>query len=116
MKYSYSLIEFVPSPARGERVNIGAIAGSEESGTWAMRLVSNMKRARALDETGALRGVKDVLAQIEDKLGGRSPGAARDMPSAEWLRALSDRYSNVVQFTPPTPIRADSPEHAIELI
>ena len=34
MRFVYSLVRFVPDPARGEFVNVGAIAGSEESSDW----------------------------------------------------------------------------------
>jgi len=44
----YSLIRYVPDPARGEFVNVGAIAGSEDAGDWQVRQLQNPARARAL--------------------------------------------------------------------
>ena len=45
-KYIYSVLRFVPNPASGEFVNIGAIVGSDENGEWELRTVENAKRAR----------------------------------------------------------------------
>ncbi len=45
MRYVYSLVRFVPDPARGEFVNVGAIAGSEDGAEWQIRQVENTVRA-----------------------------------------------------------------------
>jgi len=37
MTYHYSMLRFVPDPARAEFVNLGAIVGDEESGDWDVR-------------------------------------------------------------------------------
>ena len=50
MRYVYSLVRFVPDPARSEFVNLGAIVGSEEYSEWESRQVENPKRARDIDE------------------------------------------------------------------
>jgi hypothetical protein len=50
MSFQFSLIRFVPDPARGEFVNISAVAGSDEAGEWELRLVSNLSRALSPDD------------------------------------------------------------------
>ena len=45
MRYLYSVVRFVPDPARGEYVNVAAILGSEETGEWDVRQVENLRRA-----------------------------------------------------------------------
>jgi hypothetical protein len=35
------MLRFVPDPARGEFINIGAIAGDDDSGEWELRLLQN---------------------------------------------------------------------------
>jgi hypothetical protein len=45
VSYQFSLIRFVPDPARGEFVNIGAVVGDDEAQDWELRLISNLKRS-----------------------------------------------------------------------
>src|SRR5918994_1994334 len=54
VRYLYSVIRFVPDPIRGEFVNVGILAGSDESSEWELRTVENLRRARSLDEKGLL--------------------------------------------------------------
>ena len=49
MKHVYSLIRYVPDPVRGEFINVGAIAGCDESSEWEIRQVANPARARRID-------------------------------------------------------------------
>ena len=39
MPYFFSLLRFVPDTARGEFVNLGAIAGDSEVVDWELRLI-----------------------------------------------------------------------------
>ena len=68
MSYKFSLIRFVPDPARGEFVNIGAIAGDEESEDWDVRWISNYTRARALDSAGLLSAAKAFTAKLDERV------------------------------------------------
>jgi hypothetical protein len=45
MRYVYSVVRYVPNPASGEFVNIGVIAGSDETGDWSLRQAGNQRRA-----------------------------------------------------------------------
>ena len=49
MRYMYSVIRFVPDPIRGEFVNVGVLAGSDESSEWDLRMVESLKRAGDVD-------------------------------------------------------------------
>src|ERR671914_28990 len=68
MSFQFSLIRFVPDPARGEFVNIGAVAGSDEAREWELRLVSNLSRAKALDDRGVLSNAFAYAAGLEDHI------------------------------------------------
>lgn len=122
MRYVYSVVRYVPSPASGEFVNLGAIVGSEESGDWSMRHVENVRRARVLgfpEGVGAFYSfVQDVGFQIDmndwatetDQLAG--PGELTEA----WLLDLHQQQQNLVQLSTPAPIAADTAEDALDLI
>jgi len=117
MPYTYSLVQFVPDPARGEFVNIGAICGEEDSGDWAIRWISNYTRARALDARGYLAAAKAFSAVLDEAVGDdeRLPLGAQ-VPTVDWLRGLAVDMNNVVQLTDPAPVVADSAEGALDLV
>jgi len=121
MKYVYSLIRFVPDSARGEFINVGAIAGSEESSDWAVRQISNHVRARALDDSNAL----DAVWAFIDRLGKEIDQYQASLDSLfrphrsldeEWIALLHRDHRNVVQLTYPTPMVAESAEGALDKI
>lgn len=124
MKHIYSLIRFVPDPARGEFINVGAIAGSEESSEWGIRKIGNAKRARAIgqsDTPTALQAVwyfVDCIGEIidnhQDSLEALFPSDIE--PSEDWLEALHSDYRNIVQLSPPTPIVAANVDDALDRI
>lgn len=56
MRFVYSVVRFVPHPARGEFINVAAIVGSEALGVWKSRRVGNAHRAqRSMSTTPSLR-------------------------------------------------------------
>ena len=121
MRHVYSVVRFVPDAARGEAVNIGIVAGSDESREWDLRTVENLKRARSIDDEHVLPGVVGHLAAVSAKLEAFTDQDKYLMPpkgvediSEGWLSRLSADSANVVQFTPPRPIVADSVDDAIE--
>ena len=67
MTYFFSMLRFVPDPARGEFVNIGAIAGDEETQDWELRLISNLKRARSIDHVAFLPHALEVAAELRER-------------------------------------------------
>lgn len=119
MSFQFSLIRFVPDPARGEFVNIGAVAGSDDAREWELRLVSNLSRAKALDERGVLSRAFEFAASLEDRIAmlDEPPGAPEDeIMSSSLLRHLSTDMQNVVQISMPAPVAADSAEAALDLV
>lgn len=124
MRHIYSLIRFVPDPARGEFINVAAVAGSEESSEWGIRQISNAKRARAIgqhDTLSALQAVWYFIDSIgaiidnhQDSLEALFPSEIE--PSEEWLEALYRNHRNIVQLSQPTPIHADNVEDALDRI
>ncbi len=120
MRFLSSLIRFVPDPARGEFVNVGVIVGSDASGEWDIRMASS-RRARRVDEKGVMKAVWLVA----DDIGRRIDRAmdeeqelvvSGDPPSESWLHQLYEQSNNIVQFSPPTPISADSARDAVEYV
>lgn len=121
MRYVYSLVRFVPDPARGEFVNIGTIAGSEESSEWQWRQIENPVRARAIDDRKSLEAVWAFL----DRVGREMDDYERSQvslfePNVElseaWLQQLYVAHRNVVQLTPPTPMVAASADEALDRV
>jgi hypothetical protein len=121
VRYVYSVVRFVPDPGRGESMNLAVLAGSDESSEWELRRVDTLKRARALDERGILpdalanierlaRDVEDYAAAVDDD---RRP---RVDISENWLASLASHSLNVVQFSAPLPLIADSIEVAVSMV
>ena len=119
MSFQFSIIRFVPDPARGEFVNIGAVAGSDEAREWELRLVSNLSRAKALDDRGVLSKAFAYAAGLEDHIAALDllleNGGAEPI-SSDMLRRHASEMHNIVQFSPPAPVAADSAESALELV
>lgn len=117
MAYSFSLIRFVPDPARGEFVNIGAIAGDEASDDWAIRWISNYRRANALDSNGVLPAAKAFTGELDRRFADFDrPTLGSEPLSVAWLAELAADMNNIVQLTAPAPVVADSAERALDLI
>lgn len=121
MRFVYSLVRFVPDPARGEFVNVGAIVGSEESSEWQVRQVENPVRARTLDESNSLDAVWTFLDRVGSSIDEYE--AAVDQlfdPSVElsevWLDRLHADHRNLVQLSQPAPMVADSAEEALDRV
>ncbi|MDE0169718.1 MAG: DUF3037 domain-containing protein [bacterium] len=119
MRFIYSLIRFVPDPARGEFVNVGAIVGSELSSEWQLRQVSNPARARALDDERSL----DVVWAFCNRVGTDIDRFDESLYSLfdpevelseDWLENLHTQHRNIVQLSPPTPMVANSADEALD--
>ncbi len=121
-KYNYSVIRFVPDPYRGEFVNIGALVGSDESLEWQLRLISNLKRARALDENGAISRVLDyVINYVGKQIDDYTQSIENDIPTEievneQWLTKLWEDNQSTVQFSYPTMLLADTVSEALEQV
>lgn len=117
MSFQFSLIRFVPDPARGEFVNIGAIAGDDDSGDWELRSIQNHRRAKAFDQRGNWPAALAFLGELDERI------AAIDelVPDVEaltleGLRRAAVEMRNIVQITPPAPVVAESAEAALDLV
>ena len=110
----------MPDPARGEFVNIGAVAGSDDAAEWELRLVSNLSRAKALDERGVLSKAFEFAASLEDSIATLEPGASSEESvetmSTALLARLATDMQNVVQVSAPAPIAADGAAAALDLV
>jgi len=111
MSYHYSTLRFVPDSARGELVNLGIVVGDEETGDWDLRLVSGLRRAKAIDNEGRLGTALAFIASLEETVAADEPPI-----SAVDLKLLAEEMRNVVQLTPPAPIMADSAAAALDLL
>ncbi|HEX7292083.1 MAG TPA: DUF3037 domain-containing protein [Conexibacter sp.] len=117
MPYTYTLIRFVPDAARGEFVNIGAIAGDEKADDWDVRWISNYTRAKALDLNGLLPAAKAFTAELDARISDLDrPTLGTEPPTLAWLNELATDMNNVVQFTPPAPVSAESAEAALDTV
>jgi hypothetical protein len=122
-RYVYSVIRFVPDPARGEFVNVGAVVGSEDTGEWDVRQVSSLKRAKAIDERGSLPAVTSIMEDLTGTIAlftdaietGESVLDVYE-PTEEWLTSLHGLYHHVVQMTRPAPITSSSIEDAMAMV
>jgi len=117
MAYNFALIRFVPDPARGEFVNIGAVAGDEDAADWGVRWISNYTRANAMDSANLLPAAKAFTATLDDRFADvDTPRLDTDLPTIEWLERISAEMNNVVQVSEPAPVVADSAEAALDLV
>lgn len=115
-RYVYSVLRFVPDPARGEFVNVGVIAGNAETGEWQLHEIENKKRARALAQsTAIITTFTDYIGRLLDRIEDDDSDEAV-VVDEEWLTALSDSHRNVVQLTAPAPVSATSLDDALGLI
>lgn len=120
--YRYSVIRFVPSPAAGERINLGLLVGSEAKSDWRLEMVQSTSRAAKLDREGVLSGVLGQLQQLRVNLESFvDPDLFRQLedsfePSRTWLDELAREHRNVLQFTVARTVLADSADAAIELL
>ncbi len=119
MAHRFSLIRFVPDAARGEFVNIGALAGDDETGDWELRVIQNFTRAKAIDTQGHLGAALAFLANLEASIAaiGQIDGTEEAEPmSVGLLERMSVEMRNLVQLTAPSPLVADSASGALDRI
>jgi len=120
MKWWFSVVRFVPDPFRGEFVNVGVIAGSDDTAEWDIRFeeTGSKKRARAIDSDnhyGAfLAALNRMEIQFERHQEALAEGRAQIPVSLSWLQRTQKRGKGVVQLTVPAPILADHLDEAIE--
>lgn len=121
MRFVYSIVRFVPDPARGEFVNVGAIVGSEESSEWQYRQVENPARARALDERQTLDAAWSFLDRVGRQIDDfERAGETLFNPPVElseaWMERLYLDHRNLVQLSRPSPMIAANADEAMDRI
>ena len=115
MRFVYSVVRYVPNPATGEFVNIGAIAGSDETGDWSLRQAGNPRRARLFGPIESLNAVDAFMNEIGSKLDTFALMQGDEI-SESWLGDLQRRHRNVVQLSAPAPVLAETAEEALEFV
>ena len=125
MRHIYSLVRYVPDPAKGECVNLGLLAGSDDSSEWELRTVEQRTRARQLGSPELLPLAAQFLERLANDLEQFSEssgqmqleiGSSDIHFSEEWLRDLANQQRGVIQFTDPQPIDALSAGTAISAL
>lgn len=123
MKYAYSVVRFVPDPVRGEYVNVGVVAGSDDASEWQLRTLENQKRARSLDDKGLLPLVWGFIDDIGRKIDQYDEAVQTSLfevedekPSEKWLEQLSLESRNVIQLSEPAVVVAESVDEALDIL
>jgi hypothetical protein len=119
MGYAYSLLRFVPDPARGEFVNFGLLVGDDDAGDWELRVIQNYRRAKAIDDRGALQMALGFVDTLESHIAALEnlPDAALVQPiSADLVAQLSAEMRNIVQLSAPLPVVAASAQEALDIL
>src|SRR5271155_2021100 len=101
MTYWLSVVRFVPDPARGEFINVAAIAGNDTNGDWKVRAVSNWKRAKLIDPEDVLGAVANFIGTLQSQLEDEEVQAGA--LSVVALQRMSEEMRNVVQVSSPIP-------------
>ena len=113
MTYWLSIVRLVPDPARGEFINVGAVAGDDD-GDWDARAVAHWGRAKKFED-GAGYGV-GAVAEFIGGLEGRIENSDEEKPlTKNELLQLSREMRNIVQLSAPRPVAATSAAEAIDL-
>jgi len=118
--YAYSVLQYVPDPVRGERLNIGVLVAAEAGDYFGSRLLSKsalgrVKRLGGTEDLSFLQDIKDELAR-DHITQGTLPGAAEGTWDAAALRSASSEWANTVQLTAPrAALHANAPQLLREL-
>lgn len=116
--FQYSVVRFVPSPTRGEFVNLGIIAGNDKLADWSMQLIENQSRAKKLDDSQVLPSAIRELKRLSLRL--RMPhdlaDSKNDQFSIERLLQLAEQSQGVIQYSFPKKVIAESAQDAVNLL
>ena len=70
-RYLYSAIRVVPNPASGEYINMGVIAGSDQSGDWAIRGLQDERRVRQFCSPEVITAAREFMTRVGVSMDGR---------------------------------------------
>lgn len=117
-RYLYSIVKFVPSPIRGEFINLGIVAGCDETGEWRFCPLNRdgRRRAKWIDDDKIFPNVAAELERIDSWVNDLSTLDYGDGngPSESWLLSTSRHSMNVIQFSYPRPAAAESVDDVVE--
>lgn len=103
--YSYTVSRFVSDPIRDEPVNIGVIVVDPDTGDTAHRFMSRLDSLKARCPGADIDNLSRVVKSAKV---GRMPGGADD------LAGLARRHRNLLQFTPPRAVEAQTLDGALQ--
>lgn len=126
MEYLYSVVRFVPNPTLGEFVNVGIIAGNDDLRDWSVQWLRDMRRAKGLDDVLGAKMfpvLQHYRGRIEEYVNSvRSPRLNLTTDHSEpqinhdWLTQMHLSTNDVIQFTKPLPVFAETSQAAIEVV
>ena len=115
--FVYSVIQFVPNAARGEFINVGVLAGSDETGEWAVRRIHNIDRAVVLGGRGSEELVAGVFEWVDLDLLPRLQAHSNRRQGQRFLWDEAARGNrSYAQITRPIPMAADSGQDALDTV
>ena len=114
-KYKYSIVRFVPSPTRGEQVNLGLIVGCDATSEWTMEIVGQKSRVKKLDDAGIWPQIAAELERLQLRFptDDDAPSVAGASISEEWLAQMAAQSMNVIQYSTPQLVLAEDVESAV---
>ncbi len=112
----YSVIQYVPDPFAGERVNVGLVVLSADGDFGAIEFRDSRRRAQRLSPGANL----DFIDAVRDELSARLPSRGRQRKlglvrplTLQDLRRRYEESGNVLQFSEPRPSSAE-PEQLVQ--
>jgi hypothetical protein len=129
-RYLYSAIRVVPNPASGEYINMGVIAGSDQSGDWALRGLQDERRVRHFCSPEVITAAREFMTRVgvsmdfdawavdDDEFDLVIDPLERPAPSfdEDSLLELARKNRHVVQLSEPAPVLADSADAALDAV
>lgn len=122
-QYFTWVIRYVPHSIRGEFINIGVLVGNAES-DWAIRYVSNFKRANLLG--GDAEKLLPILRSLQQRIPRRAPQSSTIQTSINFgnpeslsvaaVENMRVHQHNVLQFSEARPSYGDSAESIAEML
>lgn len=100
MASRYSVIQYVPNPIAGERINVGVVVYSADS--VRVRFVNNWERVRHFGMEN-IEFLKNFACQMEDEaeVGLLFPEDQSEMANHEKILRIAKGWINSIQFTEP---------------
>jgi hypothetical protein len=118
--YAYSILQYVPDPVRGERINVGVLVAAEAGDYFGAKLIHRREFGR-IKRLGYGLDL-EFLTEFDDQLrrdsfeAAQIPGTAGNVWGVDALAAASREWANTMQLTPPRPVLSEkAPELLTDL-